>query len=597
MGKVSIDEQVFTNIADAIRDRNEELTTYKPREMDEAIKSLHNVKIKKWIRPSTWPDYSQVEIGDDEEVIYLTYDCTYEGDMRYISIRVYGNYTIIRGNINNGVFVATSAATDVSSGTIFFEELPTNVDYIVYKITPQSGAHITRFAFARRNNNTSSLGYVSAYMQPCVERYCRIPNWVGTGNRTASQYIWSTRYLIADTIKDATPTSLLNAYNDGGYVLEKVDMSTCSFANITNMQSAFLNQYNISEVYFPHDLSSKCTNLYQMFYNAYSLVYLDLSGWDTSKVTRMDSVFYNCRELVEIKGIEDFDFTSATTMSSMFCYCRELKLNTSKWVTTIALTNINSLFYDCFSVTTLDVSGFNTENVTNFGAVFSGCTGIKEVDISNWKVTNKATSLSNMFGYCRKLEKLTRTKDWDISNVTTLEGMFRECRLLKEIDFSDFIPAKITTVRYMLTHCNSLQSLDLSGWDLTTITNKTNVTDFATNCWALSYIKLPDSTYMPGIGYDYGLHELHIPSSITTIADNSLRDLSQCEYIIFKDHTTVPTLNAYTDINNGKNTKLKIVVPDELYNTWIVATNWSNSNIVGMIINYSDYENLSTTTE
>ena len=115
MGNVLVDEQSLTNIGNAIRNRNEELTTYKPREMAAAIKDLHNVIPKKWVRPSTWPDYSEVDLTG-QEVIYLTYDCTRGND--WISIRVYGNYTVVRGSLSNGVFTASSTATNMDSGTV-----------------------------------------------------------------------------------------------------------------------------------------------------------------------------------------------------------------------------------------------------------------------------------------------------------------------------------------------------------------------------------------------------------------------------------------------------------------------------------------------
>jgi hypothetical protein len=52
-------------------------------------------------------------------------------------------------------------------------------------------------------------------------------------------------------------------------------------------------------------------------------------------------------------------------------------------------------------------------------------------------------------------------------------------------------------------------------------------------------------------------------------------------YYDFSTHTSVPTLsntNAFQNIP----TDCKIIVPDNLYDTWIAATNWStySSNII-----------------
>ena len=272
MSDVVINDVYLTDIANAIRDRNGSQETYKPHKMDEAIKDIHNVKIKKWIRPTGWADYSKLDISN-EEAIYLTYDTTYGENISFISIRVYGDYTVVRGSVTNYGFVPLSNSTNISSGLIFQEDLPTNAgDYVVYKITPQSGSHITRFAFARKDNSKSSQ-YYRAWEQPCVERYCRIPYWVGTASKTGDQYVWSTRNLVADTIMDSTEIlSLYNAYNDGGFVLRYINMSTCSFAKLTNLSNAFYGQSNLDEVYLPHDLGTACTNVGSAFYNNNSLI-------------------------------------------------------------------------------------------------------------------------------------------------------------------------------------------------------------------------------------------------------------------------------------------------------------------------------------
>ena len=595
MSDVIVTESYLEDIADAIRDRNGTNQTYKIHQMDEAIKDLHNGIIKKWVRPSDWPDYSQLDISNDE-VIYLTYDTTYASNgntiANYISITVTGAYTVQRGSLSNGVFTAADTATNVDSGGVFREQLPTNEGtYVVYKITPQSGASIQRFSFARRDNDNSSY-YIRGWQQPCVERYCRLPNWVGTGNRTADQYVWSTRYLHSDTVIDASPTSLLNAYADGGFILTKVDMSTCSFSNVTNFSYFANGQQNLTEIYLPHDLSDKCTNIRTCFYNCYALLFVDFSGWDTSKVTTFESMFQGCRELIEIKGIEDFDVSSATTLANMFNGCQALrKLDTSKWETSTALTNLSGTFAGLYQVTELDVSGFNTTNVTSIGGCFNSVQKLKSIDLRNWTISDKMTSLTNLFAYCRRLKTIQRNLNWNTTNVTTLEGMFRECRCLKSINLSDFNTGKVTSARYMFAGCNSLSVLNLSNMDFTTVTGTNGVGDFASNCWLLSSITFPTkSIYMPSLGYCYSLRTVTIPSSVTTLRDSCLRNLEQCEVIDFRNHASVPTLNAATDITNGINSKLKIVVPDNLYSTWIAAANWNNATISSKIISVTDYE-------
>ena len=587
---VTIDEQVFTDIADAIRDRNGETATYKPREMAAAVEDLHNVRVKKWVRPSDWPDYSKVDLTD-QEIIYLTYDCTYDNRAACFLLR--GAYTVTRGQIDsNGTFIASAESTNVNSGSIFTEYLPTDEgDYVVYKIEPQEGHILNDFRFRNRGDSDASAT-IAAWYQPCIERYANLPNITSGLPGNSANETWNTRYLIADTVWSMAPSNINNIYNNGSYAAQYVDYSKSSFKNVTQAVNSFINQFSLLEIHLPHDLSNKCISLQQIFYNCSSLVYLDLTGWDTSGCSAFNSAFRCCNNLVEIKGLDSFDLTSAKNLSYLFDQCNMLRdIDASKWETTNKLTDITSMFGNCWSLKSLDLSGFNTENVASFSSCFYSCRNIKTIDLSSWIVSSKTIYLNGMFAYMRVLENLIRNKDWDTSNVTNFEGMFRECKNLKEIDVSDFDFSKTANVRYMFMQCNSLRKIK-GTFNLPLVTNKTNVTDFATNCWMLedlSELSITNSTYMPGFGSDYSILHFRMPV-VSTLADSCLRDMNHCRVFDFRDYTAVPTLTAYTDINNGKNTKMKIVVPDNLYDTWIAATNWSNTNIKQHIISASDYE-------
>lgn len=592
MSDVIVTESYLEDIADAIRDRNGTNQKYKIHEMDEAIRDLHNGLVDKWVRPSDWPDYSNVDLTD-QEVIYLTYDA-YNYEDSYISIRVYGDYIVQKGLIDDGEFVASGTATECSSGAVFQELLApiNNHNFICYKITPQDGAVITRFAFAQRTDANSSRVFQSPY-QPCVERYCRLPNWIGAANRSANAYTWTTKFLRADTIMDASPVNLNNLYNDG-WVLERCDLSTCSLANVTKMSQSFYNQFLLSECFLPHDLSDKCTELNGTFQSCYGLIFIDVSGWDTSNVTTFYNMFNGDRELIEIKGIEDFDVSSATTLAQMFYACRSLrKLNISKWVTTNKLTTLNGTFFDLYRVEELDVSGFNTENVTTFANCFSSAQKLKSIDLSDWTISNKVTALNNMFTYCRKLKTITRNKNWNTSNVTSFAEMFRECKSLIEIDLSDFNFSKATSIKSMFQDCNLLKSVKATI-NLSALTTAANVGAFMQNCWVFNdfdNLTITNCKYMPYFGYcNNGLTHVEIPSTVTTIPNDTFRDCYHLQVISFANHTAVPSLGNTNAILLNGNTKLKVIVPDSLYDTWIATTNWSNATIVGMTIKVSDYE-------
>jgi len=56
---------------------------------------------------------------------------------------------------------------------------------------------------------------------------------------------------------------------------------------------------------------------------------------------------------------------------------------------------MSCMFWDCSSLTTLDLSNFDTSEVTNMQSMFSHCSSLTNLDLSNF-YTSKAIK-SNMF--------------------------------------------------------------------------------------------------------------------------------------------------------------------------------------------------------
>ena len=82
------------------------------------------------------------------------------------------------------------------------------------------------------------------------------------------------------------------------------------------------------------------------------------------------------------------------------------------------------------------IEDFDVSNVTNLYYTFGRCAHLKFLDLSRWVVTNKCTTLRQMFSDCNALEYIRGINNWDISNVTDLRNVFFYCENLKEIDLS-----------------------------------------------------------------------------------------------------------------------------------------------------------------
>ena len=147
-----------------------------------------------------------------------------------------------------------------------------------------------------------------------------------------------------------------------------------------------------------------------------------------------------------------------------FCGCSSLKyvqnienLNTSN------VTDMQYMFINCNSLTSLDLSKFNTSKVTDMQYMFYNCKSLKSLDLSMFN-TSKVTNMQYMFYRCSSLKSLNLSS-FDNSQLTTTEWMFYECSSLKSLNLSSFGTSNVTTMYNMFNGCSSLRILDLTSFN------------------------------------------------------------------------------------------------------------------------------------
>ena len=105
-------------------------------------------------------------------------------------------------------------------------------------------------------------------------------------------------------------------------------------------------------------------------------------------------MFYNCTNLNNIK-LSYFD-NNIIEMQRIFIDCSSLtSLDLSKFNTN-NVTNMLYMFYNCSSLTSLDLSKFNTNNVTYMDGMFNGLNKNCNI-ISNDKKINELKSSCMIF--------------------------------------------------------------------------------------------------------------------------------------------------------------------------------------------------------
>ena len=355
-------------------------------------------------------------------------------------------------------------------------------------------------------------------------------------------------YLIDSGLKDEykTEQSLYNLYIvSEAPIFAPVD-SSYLFAGLSNIKSInFNNNFN----------TSKVTDMGYMFGSGYyrsmieSIVQnLDLSTFNTSNVTNMKGMFLGYRGLLNL-NIDNFNTSKVTNMAGMFSMNSSLKkLDLSSFCTMNVITfgfgSVSyGMFYNCSSLTDLNLSSFDTSSATGMYGMFSGCSSLINLELSNFNTSN-VTSMRYMFNSCSSLEAIDLS-NFNTLNVTDMAYMFSKCSSLTSLNLSNFNTSCITNMDYMFSDCSSLESLNLNGFNK--IEGSSSNNNIFRNCTFLKYLDISNCYFEAKL--NTALDSLKNSSYlITTI---NLYSTSNYNFRFFNPSNGKITINYTSNIENA----------------------------------------------
>ena len=254
-------------------------------------------------------------------------------------------------------------------------------------------------------------------------------------------------------------------------------IKTFDFENNTSINATAINDASlVTKIVFLDDIRPKGGGIH--FNKCTSVTEIEgmKEHFDTSEMTWIGSMFDDCSSLTSL-DVSGFDTSNATGMSYMFLGCSSLTsitglsgFNTSK------VKSMDGMFNGCSSLTSIDVSSFDTSNVTDMARMFRDCASLQSLNLSNFdtkNVTNMGDSeYGGMFFGCSKLKELTLSDKFNTGLVTNMSRMFSDCSSLTSLDVSGFNTSNVTDMRYMFENCSELTSLGgISNWDTSKVTN------------------------------------------------------------------------------------------------------------------------------
>ena len=174
----------------------------------------------------------------------------------------------------------------------------------------------------------------------------------------------------------------------------------------------------------------------------------------------------NYASLEKVVFEESFKKFEPTTLSSFF---KELKSLTSisglENLNTTHVTDMSKMFYNCYNLSSLNLSQFNTGNVEKMNEMFYNCHTLNSLDLSAFN-TAKVNNMYRMFYYC-----FVRTIDlssFNTANVENMDEMFAGASLVVNIYTSEsFKTDKLTTSKYMFYLCTKLPNFNKDEVDAT----------------------------------------------------------------------------------------------------------------------------------
>ena len=488
MSKYLIDGDTLNDIADAIRLKTMEEAGILPVDMADKIDNIHTgmegdcdiavlSEENEWTRPAGWPDLDSIEIPDDFDGVYCTYDLSMTKDYGWIGVygamALGGTYTVERGHLENGTFISDFSES-VNNKGYFRQELDESNGLVqLWRITTAN--HFTRISWV--GSSPTSAQTRQNYIQPMVERRGILP-WV----------------------TDLTSSNTLNATAGmmGTAWLKRDNLIPGANSIVTSLGGMYMYCFRLESVNLNWNTANwRVTNMTSLFSECYQLRSVDFSSWDTSnwRVTSLSYAFNWCVRLKSI-NLTPWNVSNwlVTTMQSMFLRCMSAEQilldgwDTSQW----AITNLNSTFAACFRLKKIDLCHLDTSNwkVTNIANIFQNCLSLRTLDLSKLDTSGWAVKQANhMFDSCASLWQLKPFRDTSNWAVTSLASAFQYLYSLLYLDLSHWETSKWepATIASAFLECRSLRYLNLSGWD-TSAWPLTNISGLFQGCRCLNEI-------------------------------------------------------------------------------------------------------------
>ena len=299
------------------------------------------------------------------------------------------------------------------------------------------------------------------------------------------------------------------------YRLVSLDLSTFNTANVTSMRYMFSSCASLKSLDLSSFNTSNVTNMRYMFDGCSEMTSLNLGSFNTSKVTTMQSMFSNCNKLQTIYAGNDWSTAAVTSSSSMFNVCSSLVGGKG---TTYDANHIDKAYahldggpsnpgyltlagteaYACFTPADSTVTFYydnlrnsrpgttykmNTNSSIPGWTHYGNYVNVAKMVFDPSFAAARPTSTYRWFYNMTNLKSITGLNYLNTSEVTNMDDMFTNCKLLTSLDLSSFNTSKVVYMGWMFSGCTNLRTIYVGdGWNTAAVTSSS---DMFWNCTSL----------------------------------------------------------------------------------------------------------------
>ena len=155
----------------------------------------------------------------------------------------------------------------------------------------------------------------------------------------------------------------------------------------------------------------------------------------------------------------------------------------------------------------VNLNDINTSEITNMEALFNSkylCDFCG--DVSDWDVSN-VTTMQGMFNGCKKFD--CNLSKWNVDNVTDMRGLFYECESFRGEGLDTWDVSNVTDMEGTFGYCYKLVGKELEKWNTKSVTDMTDMfyacinIDADLSKWDVSNVKDATDMFAMGSGLHY----------------------------------------------------------------------------------------------